>query len=241
MEYEILGDSLPTVICKMQNGETMFTQTGAMGWMSDDFKMSTTIKGGIFKGITRRFMQESFFLTSYTCTSQEGVISFPSNFPGSIIGYDLKEGESIIAHKRAFLCAQKGVDVKLYFKPKILYGLFSGEGFIMQKITGPGKVFLEIDGGGIKHTLQKGETILVDSGHIASIDQSVGIKMKFIKGLMNLFFAGEGIFLVELTGPGDIFLQTMPIQNVAKSLAPYLSVAKRRGKQIQGNDQANNV
>lgn len=237
MEYEILGDTLPVLICRLGQGESMFTQSGGMGWMTFNFKMSTNIKGGVLKGIGRKLIKESFFMTTYTCTYGEGMISFPSRFPGSILAFDLKPGQSIIAQKNAFLCAESSVDVKMYFKPKLLVGLFGGEGFIMQKITGPGKVFLEVDGGSVRHTLQQGETLKVDPGHIATISESVHMKMTFVKGVMNIFFSGEGLFLTELTGPGEIWLQTMPIRNVAQSIAPYLNIKRARGKNANSSEQ----
>ena len=228
MEYEILGGNLPVAVCKLQQGESMFTQSGGLGWFSAGFKMSTNIKGGIFKGIGRIFMKESFFMTTYKCNASEGLLAFPSNFPGSIITYDLKPGESIITQKSSFLCAESSVTLSMHFKSQIMIGLFSGEGFIMQKVTGPGKVFLDIDGSTVRYSLQSGEIMMVDNSHIASLSSTVGIKMVLVKGLMNLFFSGEGVFFIELTGPGDIMLQTMPIKNLANCIAPYLHFKKSK-------------
>lgn len=240
MEYEILGGTLPVVVCKLTKGESIVTQSGGMGWMTNDFKLHTNIKGGIIKGIERKFTKESFFQTTYTCMSEVGTISFPSDFPGSIIAYELAEGESIIAHKSAFLCAESTVSIHLHFKPKVLFGIFGGEGFILQKITGPGKVFLDIDGSTVKHILGQGESILVDSGHIASMSPTIGVDMTFVRGILNLFFAGEGIFLVELTGPGEVVLQTMPIMNMAKALAPYLNIKPKKRKEKSNAENTSN-
>lgn len=235
MEYEILGGNLPVVEFKLQKGESLFAEAGAMGWITPNIKMNTNIRGGIFKGIGRIFTKETFFMTTFTCTSDSGTVAFPSNFPGSIISYDLPAGKSIIVQKHAFLCAQSTVTMSMHFRPKILFGLFSGEGFILQKITGPGKVFLDIDGSTVKYVLEPGETIRVDHGHIASISETVKFEMVFVRGLMNILFSGEGLFLVELTGPGEVILQTMPIINVAKALAPYYSKIKTRKKKNYDN------
>lgn len=190
MEYKIIGNSLPVVICKLNEGESVYTQSGGMGWMTNNITMKTNIKGGILKGITRKFMKESFFMTTYSCTYGQGFVAFPSNFPGSIITFDLAEGESIIAQKNSFLCAESTTSLKMYFQPKPLVGLFGGEGFIMQRIVGPGKVFLEVDGGSIKHSLAEGEILKVDPGHICALSPSVKIRMKIVKGIMNIFFSG---------------------------------------------------
>ena len=236
MEYEISGGNLPVVVCKLQQGESIFTQSGGMGWFSPSFRMSTNIKGGIFKGIGRLFMKESFFMTTYKCIAPDGLIAFPSDFPGSIIMYDLKPGESIIAQKNTFLCAESTVTLSMHFKSQLMVGLFSGEGFVMQKVTGPGKVFLDIDGSTVRYLLQPGEIMMVDNSYIASLSPSVGIKMVLVKGLMNLFFSGEGMFFIELTGPGDIILQTMPIKNLAKCIAPYLHFKKSKKTDSDGSN-----
>ncbi len=235
MEYEILGGNLPVVVCKLTKGESLISEAGGMGWLTPDFKMSTTIKGGILKGIGRKFTKESFFMTTYTCTSSSGTIAFPSNFPGSVIAYDLKAGESIIVQKSSFLCAENGVTLSVHFKPKLLFGLFGGEGFILQKITGPGKVFLDIDGSTVRYLLEPGQTMRIDHGHIATLSPTISVDMVFVKGIMNILFSGEGLFFVELKGPGEVLLQTMPIRNVVKTIAPFLGY-KSKSNRNRNND-----
>lgn len=239
MEYKILGGTLPVAICKLTHGESLYTQSGGMGWMSYNLKMNTNIKGGLFKGITRKFMKQSVFMTTYTCTGPEGVIAFPSDFPGSIISFDLAEGETIIAQKSAFLFAETSVVLSLHIQSKPLVGIFGGEGFIMQKITGPGKVFLEVDGGSIKHSLKEGEILIVDPGHISSMTSSVKVKMKVLKGISNWFFSGEHLLLTELEGPGDVYLQTMPIRNIAKSLSRFFKPRVGVGFKSEKEDENN--
>ena len=215
MEYEIKGGSLPVVICKLNSGERIASQAGAMGWMTDNIIMDTNMKGGLMGGIGRMFSGESLFLNIFTCSGGSGTIAFPSSFPGEILALELKPGESIIAQKDAFLASEESVSLEVYFKKKFAAGLFGGEGFILQKITGPGIVFLEMDGYIEEYDLSSGETVKVDTGHVAMFEQSVSFDIETVKGMKNVLFGGEGLFLTVLTGPGKIYLQTMPIQNLA--------------------------
>ena len=219
MEYEIKGDNLPVVICKLNSGEVMVSQAGAMGWMSDDIIMDTNMKGGFMGGLGRMFSGESLFLNTFTASRGSGTIAFPSSFPGKILALELKAGESIIAQKDAFLASEESVSLEVYFKKKLAAGLFGGEGFILQKITGPGVVFLEMNGHIEEYDLEPGEIIKVDTGHVAMFEQSVSFDIVTVKGMKNVLFGGEGLFLTTLTGPGKVYLQTMPIQNLAGQIS----------------------
>ena len=214
METKIIGGSLPAVICKLNAGESVITENGGMSWMSDGLKMETNTNGGILKGLGRALSGESIFMNTYTAEKDGAEIAFASSFPGKIIEYDLKAGESIIAQKRAFLCSEKTVDISMHFQKKLGAGLFGGEGFIMQKITGPGKVYLEIDGDTVEKELAAGEKLKIDNGYLAVMDASVNMDIETVKGLKNIFLGGEGLFLTTVTGPGKIILQTMPISNI---------------------------
>lgn len=229
MEFEIQGGNMPVVICKLQPGESMYTESGGMGWMTSNIEMSTNMEGGLFGGIARKFAGESMFMVTYTCRGGLGTIAYPSSFPGSILAFDLNPGQVLICQKKAFLCAQRSVQLEAFFRKKIGVGFFGGEGFIMQKITGPGKVFLEIDGSAIRQTLQPGEMLRVDPGHIAVLTPSVSVDVSMVKGIKNIFFGGEGLFLADLRGPGEVWLQTIPAQNVAKSIIPFLPQVKSGG------------
>ena len=214
MEYEIKGSNLPVVICRLNSGEVMVSQAGAMGWMSENIIMDTNMKGGLMGGLGRMFSGESLFLNTFTSSKEPGTIAFPSSFPGKILALELKAGESIIAQKDAFLASEESVGLEVYFKRKLAAGLFGGEGFILQKITGPGIVFLEMDGHIEEYDLEPGEVVKVDTGHVAMFEQSVSFDIETIKGMRNVLFGGEGLFLTTLTGPGKVYLQTMPIQNL---------------------------
>lgn len=224
MEAKIVGDMLPAVICKLKKGESVITENGGMSWMDDSLEMKTTTNGGIMKGIGRAFAGESIFMNVYTANEDDAEIAFSSSFPGQILEFDLKEGETIIAQKKAFLCSEKTVDIKMQFRKKLGAGFFGGEGFIMQKITGPGKVYLEIDGNVIKRELKEGEKIKVDNGYVAAMTQDVKLDIETVKGVKNILFGGEGLFVTSLKGPGTVYLQTMPVSKLASLL--YLGQSK---------------
>lgn len=224
METKIIGDMLPAVICKLKKGETVLTENGGMSWMDNDITMKTTTNGGIMKGLGRAFAGESIFMNTYTAEKDDVEIAFSSCFPGQILEFNLAEGETIIAQKRAFLCSEKTVDISMKFRKKLGAGLFGGEGFIMQKITGPGKVFLEIDGNVIKKELAEGEKLKIDNGYVAAMTENVKLDIETVKGMKNIVFGGEGLFLTTLQGPGTVWLQSMPIAKLASLF--YLNSAK---------------
>ncbi len=224
MNTKIIGDTLPAVICKLQKGETVLTENGQMSWMDEGIAMKTSTNGGLMKGIGRAFAGESIFMNLYTAEKDDAEIAFASSFPGQILEMDLKEGETIVAQKRAFLCSDASVDIKMQFRKKLGAGFFGGEGFIMQKITGPGKVFLEIDGAVVKKELAAGEKMKVDNGYVAAMTENVKLDITTVKGMKNILFGGEGLFLTTLEGPGTVWLQTMPISKLSSLL--YIGTAK---------------
>lgn len=227
MKYEIKGDSLPVAICHLNANESLVSEAGAMGWMSQNISMDTNMKGGLLGGLGRAFSGESVFLNTFTAQSDNSVIAFPSSFPGKIIARNLAAGETIIAQKGAFLAGTSTVSLQVAFKKKIGAGFFGGEGFILQKITGPGFVFLEFDGYVEEYDLAPGQTYLVDTGNVAMFDSSVSYEIEMVKGLKNIFLGGEGLFLTKLTGPGKIYLQSMPIQNLAGQLSRYFNTSSK--------------
>lgn len=218
MEAKIIGDSLPVVTCKLKKGDSVVTESGGMSWMDEGIKMSTSTNGGIMKGLGRALAGESLFMNTYTAEKDDVEIAFSSSFPGKILEFDLSEGETIIAQKRAFLCAESGVDISMHFRKKLGAGFFGGEGFIMQKITGPGKVFLEIDGEVIKKELKEGEKLKIDNGYVAAMTKGVDLNIETVSGIKNIMFGGEGLFLTTLKGPGTVWLQSMPISKLASLL-----------------------
>lgn len=222
IEYKIEGGSLPVVICYPENGETLCTEKGSMSWMTPNMKMETNAGGGIKKAIGRIFSGESIFLNEYTAVGGKGTIAFASSFPGTIIPYEVTSGKSIIVQKRGFLAMEKGLELSVYFQKKIGKGLFGGEGFIMQKISGNGMVFLEIDGYCKEYTLAEDESMVIDTGHLAAMEETCTMDIETVKGAKNVLFGGEGLFLTRVTGPGKVYLQSMPIVNVAGAISPYI-------------------
>ena len=211
MKYEIKGVPFPVVTCALEKGETMITEKGAMAWMNDRIKMETNTNGGFMKGLGRMFSGDSFFLNFYTAESDNQSITFGSSFPGRILDFKLENGRTIIAQKGALLAMEKAVEMNIHFKRKISTGIFGGEGFIMQKFTGNGHVFLEIDGDVVEYDLKAGEKLIIDQGYLAAMEDTVSFDIVTVKGAKNILFGGEGLFLGNLTGPGKVWIQTMPI------------------------------
>ncbi|MBQ8599943.1 MAG: TIGR00266 family protein [Clostridia bacterium] len=224
LKYEIEGGTLPVVICYPEAGQTLCTESGAMSWMSSNMKMDTNTGGGIQKVFGRLFSGESIFMNEYTAEGGAGMIAFASSFPGSIIPYQVTETNGIIVQKRGFLAMEKGLDLSMYFQKKIGKGLFGGEGFIMQKICGNGLVFIEIDGYCKEYDLGVGESIIVDTGYLAAMSESCTMDIQTVKGAKNMFFGGEGLFHTRITGPGKVYIQSMPVINTAQALSPYLNI-----------------
>lgn len=220
MNYEIKGGNFPIVVCNLKKGEKMITEKGSMVWMSPAVQMETT-GGGVGKMFSKAFSGESIFQNIYTAQA-DAMITFGSSFPGRIVPVEIAPGKELIAQKSAFLASEIGVELSIHFNKKIGAGFFGGEGFIMQKLSGHGTAFIEIDGDLVQYELKPGQKILVDTGNVAAFDSTVSIDIQKVPGVKNILFGGEGLFHTVLTGPGKIWLQTMPIVNVANSIRPYI-------------------
>ena len=226
MRYEIKGDTLPVVVCYLENGEKMITERGSMSWMSPNMKMETTSNGGIGKAFGRMFSGEALFQNRYTATGGNGMIAFASSFPGQIVARQIAPGQELIVQKSGFLASEEGVDLSIFFQKKFGAGFFGGEGFIMQRLSGNGIAFLEFDGHVVEYELRPGQQIVVDTGYLAAMDSSCSIDIQTVPGLKNIMFGGEGVFNTVVTGPGRVFLQSMPISQMAGCLRPYLPSGK---------------
>jgi len=226
MKYEIIGEPLPVVICHVNEGETLITEKGSMSWMSPNMKMETSTNGGIGKALGRMFSGDSFFQNRYTAIGGDGMIAFASSFPGSIRALQISPGNNMIVQKSAFLASESSVQLSVYFQKKLGSGFFGGEGFIMQKLSGYGTAFIEIDGHAVEYDLKAGQQIVIDTGYLAAMSESCTMEIKAVPGVKNMLFGGEGIFNTVITGPGRIILQTMPISNVAASIRPFMPSAK---------------
>ena len=222
MEYEIRGGAFPIVICKLQQGETMVDESGAMAFMSSNIKMETSTGGGLLKGLGRALSGDTIFLNYFTAEQDNEEIGFASCYPGKILPIRLNGSNSIIGQKNAFLTSEKGVNIEMHFRKKLGAGILGGEGFILQKFTGEGMVFLEIDGEVIEKELQAGEKLIIDQGHVAAMEESVDFDIQRVKGAKNMLFGGEGLFFATLTGPGKVWIQSMPLSRLAEAIIPYL-------------------
>ena len=219
MQHQILGTTLQTLEMILQPGEMVFSQTHQMAWMSDGVTMDTNTGGGVMKGLMRSFSGGSMFVTHFTASAgAAALVAFCPRFPGTIIARQLAAGETLVCRKETFLCAEASVQLDIFFRQQIGSGLFGGEGFILQKVTGPGWVFLDLSGEVVEKTLRPGERLQVHVGHVGVQDPSVQFGITRIKGIRNMVFGGDGIFLATLTGPGRIWLQSMPIINLAEEV-----------------------
>ena len=226
MRYEIKGETLPVVICYLENGEAMITERGSMSWMSPNMKMETTSNGGIGKALGRMFAGEAIFQNRYTAEGGNGMIAFASSFPGEIRAWDVTPGNEVIVQKAGFLAAEANVELSVFFQKKLGAGLFGGEGLIMQRLSGHGTAFLEFDGHVVEYNLQPGQQIVVDTGYLAAMDATCSMEIKTVPGLKNMVFGGEGVFNTLITGPGRVWLQTMPISGVAAEILKFMPAGK---------------
>lgn len=226
MNYEIKGGEFPALICTLEQNETMITEGGGMSWMSPNMKMETTSNGGLGKVLGRMVTNESLFQNRYTAIGGQGTIAFASSFPGEIIPLELSDGKEYICQKSAFLASTSGVNLSIQFRKKLGAGLFGGEGFIMQKLSGNGTAFIEVDGSVVKYTLAEGQKIIIDTGHLVMMSSTCQLDIQTVKGAKNILFGGEGLFNTVVTGPGEIALQTMPISKLAQGIQPYIVTGK---------------
>lgn len=221
MQYKIFGDNLPAVTIMLNPGESIYTQSGGMNWMTAGVQMQTNVKGGLLKGLGRMLTGDSLFIATYSATAANQEVTIASTFPGAIIAVNPAGGD-VIAQKSAFLCAESGVTVSAHVVKNLGAGLFGGEGFVLQRLSGNGLVFLEIDGAICEKTLAPGESLIVDTGNIAAYEASVQYEVTMVKGFQNLLFGGEGLLNTRLTGPGKVWLQTMTMPGFAKRIIPFL-------------------
>jgi uncharacterized protein (TIGR00266 family) len=222
MKYSIEGAPMPVAICQLEAGEQMMTERGSMSWMSANMKMETTTGGGLGKALGRMFAGEAMFQNRYTAVGGAGMIAFASSFPGDIKAFEIEPGHEMVVQKSGFLASEMGVNLSVFFQKKFGSGLFGGEGFIMQKLSGSGVAFCEFDGHVKAYDLAQGQTIIVDTGYLAAMDATCSIEIQAVPGAKNLLFGGEGIFNTVVKGPGRVYLQTMPVCGVANAIIPYL-------------------
>lgn len=226
MQYQIVGEPLSAVICDLAPGESMITERGSMSWMTPNMQMETTSNGGIGKALGRMFAGEAIFQNRYTAVGGPGQITFASSFPGSIQVFEIGPGKEMIVQKSGFLAGEAGVNLSVHFQKRLGAGFFGGEGFIMQRLSGQGLAFIEIDGHSCEYYLEAGQSMVVDTGYLAAMDATCSMDIVTVPGVKNMLFGGEGVFNTVVSGPGRIILQTMPISAVAGSLRAFFPASK---------------
>ena len=222
MKYEIKGTPLPVAICYLEAGEKMITEKGSMSWMSPNMEMETNAGGSIGKALGRMFSGESMFRNIYTAKGGEGMIAFASSFPGSIVPFEIAPGREMIVQKSGFLASESTVEYSVHIQKKLGAGFFGGEGFIMQKLSGHGTAFVEFDGAVMEYDLAPGQSIVLDTGYLAAMEATCNMEIQQVAGLKNKLLGGEGFFNTVVSGPGKVWIQTMPINKVAGALLPYI-------------------
>jgi len=230
MKHKVIGSVMQHLVLELEPNEIINAESGRMLFMSDNVKMETKAKGGFMGGLKRKVAGESFFLVEFSPVKSPGIVGFAAESPGKIIPVELGPGESMLCQRDAYLAAEKKVQLEPALVKKLGAGLFGGEGFFLQRLTGPGTFFANIGGEIIDYDLEKGQRLLVDTSCVAMFQPSVTYDIKRIKGVKNILFGGESLFLVELTGPGKVWLQSMPVRELARAVSKYISASEQKGK-----------
>lgn len=226
MEHKIIGTTMPVLEIDLQQGESIISEAGELSWMNSSIELNTHTQmaggGGMFGALKRATGGGTLFMTEYTAANGQGLLAFATKVPGHILQIDVEPGREYMIHRHGFLCATPGVQLGIGFQQSLGAGVFGGEGFRLQKLTGSCTAWIELSGEVITYDLKPGETLRVHPGHVGMFEGSVNFEITRIKGVKNMIFGGDGIFLAALTGPGRIWLQSMPLANPAHALSHYL-------------------
>lgn len=222
LDYKIAGSVQQTLLVDLPAGRTVFSDAGGMSWMSASVQMNTQGQGGLGGMLKRAVSGATVFIVDFTAHGAPGHVAFSTDFPGKVLAFELAGGSGIIMHKHAFICAEKTVHLDIAFTRRLGAGLFGGEGFVLQKLSGTGAVFAELDGDALEYHLKAGEVMRVEPGHIAMFDETVTFGIEMVQGFTNILMGGEGLFLGTLTGPGRIWLHSLTPSKVAHRIAHYL-------------------
>ena len=239
LKYKIDGTTLQVVTIQLEPGVKVYSESGGMSWMSGNVEMFTNTGGGLGRMFRRALAGESLFITDYTVNSGAGIVAFANEFPGKIVDVHLEAGQQLIVQKDAFMAAEKSVDLDIHLRKRLGAGFFGGEGFILERLTGPGDAFVELDGEIVVYDLQPGQVLKVDTGHVAMFEPTVQFDVSIIKGFRNILLGGEGLFLANLSGPGKVWLQTMPLMKLAQKVLQYLPAGQGGGGGPSGGTNIN--
>lgn len=232
MQTRIQGTTMPVLDVQLDPNESIFSESGELSWMTGSIQMTTHTQmgggGGLFGVLKRVAGGGSIFMTEYRAVQYPGEVSFATKVPGHIVPVQVAPGQEYLVHRHGFLCATPQVTISVGFQQSLGAGIFGGSGFLLQRIAGYGMAWLELSGELIMKNLAPGETLLVHPGHVGAFQASVGFQITTVPGIRNLIFGGDGIFLAVLTGPGTIWLQTLPISRLAHQISEYLPAAEGR-------------
>ena len=227
MKHEIVGSTMPVLNVTLDGGERVIAVSGELSWMTSSIQMNTSTSGGgggggLFGALKRVVGGGSLFMTEYRAEGAPGVVSFATKLPGHIVPIEVAAGRSYLIHRHGFLCGTHGLELGAGFQQSLGAGVFGGNGFVLQKLSGAGSAWIELGGEIVTYDLKPGETLRVHPGHVGMFEDSVNFEITRIKGIANMLFGGDGIFLASLTGPGCIWLQTLTVSNLAHAIIPFL-------------------
>jgi uncharacterized protein (TIGR00266 family) len=229
MNHRIIGTTLPVLELQLEPGESVVAVSGELSWMSRSIDLHTTTQigggGGLFGAFKRIAGGGSLFMTQYTAQRESGLLAFATRVPGHILPVEVRPGQAYMIHRHGFLCSTPGVELSVGFQQSLGAGIFGGDGFLLQKLEGACQAWIELDGEVVAYDLGPDETMRVHPGHVGMFEASVRFEITRIPGIRNMLFGGDGIFLAALTGPGRIWLQSLPLSNLAHALRPYLGSA----------------
>jgi len=226
MQHQIVGTTMPVLEITLEPGEHIVAEAGELGWIGSSIELKTTTAGagssGVFGALKRAVGGGTFFMTEYSAVGSPGLVAFATKVPGHILPIDVGNGRSYLVHRHGFLCATPNVQLAVGFQKSLGAGVFGGQGFILQRVAGEGQAWIELDGEMIMYDLKPGETLRVHPGHVGLFEETVNFDITMLRGIKNVLFGADGLFLAALTGPGRIWLQSLPLSNLAHALAPYL-------------------
>jgi len=230
VDHKIIGTTMPVLEIDLQQGESIISEAGELSWMNSSIELNTHTQmaggGGMFGALKRAAGGGTLFMTEYRAANGQGLLAFATKVPGHILQVDVEPGQEYMIHRHGFLCATPGVELGIGFQQSLGAGVFGGEGFRLQKLTGSCTAWIELSGEVITYDLKPGETLRVHPGHVGMFESNVNFEITRIKGVKNMIFGGDGIFLAALTGPGRIWLQSMPLANLAHALSHYLAAGE---------------
>lgn len=232
MDHKIVGTTMPVLEMQLGTGETVIAESGQLSWMTGSIELHTSTGGGGIMGVFKRVAGGgTLFMTEYTAKGAPGMVAFATKVPGHILPVRIEPNTGYMVHRHGFLCGTPGIQVSAGFQRSLGAGVFGGNGFVLQKLAGSADAWIELDGEVVTYDLSPGETLRVHPGHVGMFEERVSFDITMLRGVRNVLFGGDGLFLAQLTGPGKVWLQSLPLANLAHALAAYLPAGEGPAKQ----------